>query len=37
MSIQTICIGLKVALQCDSLNIETFNLITENLKRANSQ
>ncbi len=37
MPIQTICIGLKVALSCESIDIQIFNIITENLKKANTQ
>ena len=37
MPIQTVCIGLKVALSCDLIDIKIFEIITENLKKANSQ
>lgn len=36
MSVQTACIGLKVALECESIDVEIFKIISDNLKKSNS-
>lgn len=37
MSIETACIGLKVANECKEVDIEIFKIITDNLRGINSQ
>lgn len=36
MSKETICIALKVALKCESIDVDNFCVIIENLKSSNS-